>query len=149
MVKVLKWMVLSFIAVVGVMQFVQPPRENPTVDASRTMYAMTDAPPQVRQILDRSCRDCHTNETTWPWYSNVAPVSWVIAHDVDEGRRHLNFSDWAAYSDDDAAARLLFIELEVRSRTMPPESYLRLHPDAKLSDHDVEALTSWIDTRPR
>lgn len=91
--------------------------------------------PRVRELAKRACFDCHSNETIWPWYSNVAPFSWLVQRDVDEGRKHLNFSTFATSGGDaDEAAEL------AANGEMPPWFYLPLHPDAKLSDAEKREL---------
>ncbi|MCK6448368.1 MAG: heme-binding domain-containing protein [Planctomycetes bacterium] len=91
--------------------------------------------PRVRELAKRACFDCHSNETAWPWYSNVAPFSWLVQRDVDEGRGHLNFSTFATSGGDaDEAAEL------TSNGEMPPWFYLPLHPDAKLSDAEKREL---------
>ena len=127
------------------LQLARPDRANPPVDESRTLYALTSTPPDVREILDRSCRDCHSNETRWPWYSALAPVGWLVADDVANGRERLNMSDWARYEESESKARLLWMAFAARGRTMPPASYLRMHPEARLSDRDVRILADWVD----
>ena len=88
MAKALKWIGLILaVAAIGA-QFKRPPQTNPVAEPSRSLEAMTQMTPQVSAILDRACRDCHTNRTEWPWYSNVAPVSWFVIDHVDHGRSH-------------------------------------------------------------
>lgn len=96
--------------------------------------------------MDRSCNDCHSNQTRWPWYSNIAPVSWFVINHVNVGRREMNFSDWAQYDADDQQGFLKKICREVKDRAMPLPSYLRLHGEAKLSSEDVKALCDWAST---
>jgi hypothetical protein len=90
---------------------------------------------QVHTLVVRDCYDCHSNETSWPWYSNVAPVSWLIENDVQEGRRILNFSEWGAGEQETEE----LVEV-VREGEMPPWYYFPLHPDAQLSSADQETL---------
>lgn len=91
--------------------------------------------PQTRQLAQRACFDCHSNETVWPWYSNVAPISWLIQHDVEDGRRRLNLSEWnRPQREAHDASR------QVQRGTMPPWYYVMLHPSAKLSPDEVQAL---------
>ena len=91
--------------------------------------------PQTRTLFNRVCADCHSNQTTWPWYSNVAPVSWLITHDVNDGRRALNVSEWGrARNKGDEAAK------ETRRGSMPPWFYMPIHPDAQLSAAEKQAL---------
>ena len=90
---------------------------------------------QTRELAKRACFDCHSNETTWPWYSNVAPVSWLLQHDVEDGRRRLNFSEWnLRQRGADEAAKT------VQNGSMPRWFYIPLHPQANLSAADKAAL---------
>lgn len=96
---------------------------------------------EVRTLFFRACRDCHSNETSWPWYSRVAPASWLLQYDVDHGRSHLNVSDWQRsrprQHGDDAAEM-------VRTGEMPPWYYLPLHPEARLSAAERERLIAGL-----
>ena len=139
--------VSSAAAILGAIaiQFVRPARTNPVTVPERTLAAQVKISREVGTVLDRACRDCHSNDTRWPWYSNVAPISWFVIDHVDHGRRHLNYSDWAQY-DADAAQRLLKnVCAFARKDTMPLPSYLRMHREARLSDADVSALCDWTD----
>jgi Haem-binding domain len=105
---------------------------NPTVVAEPNWDS-----PQTRELAQRACYDCHSNETVWPWYSNIAPVSWMVQHDTDEGREHLNFSTWGHGGqgrEPDEAIEVLY------RGTMPPSAYLLTHPDAKLTAEEKQAL---------
>lgn len=99
--------------------------------------------PQVRSTIDRSCRDCHSEATRYPWYSYIAPVSWFINQDVQNGREHLNFSKWSEYSVIRRERCLSEIANQVQDGGMPLASYTFLHRDAKLSHADVEAVFKW------
>jgi hypothetical protein len=135
---------LGVILAVGLaIQVIRPARTNPPTDASRTLKARVSVPADVAQILDRACRDCHSNDTTWPWYSNVAPVSWVLIQHVKDGRRHLNFSDWARYTPRDARKLMTEVCKTVQEGEMPMGSYLWWHAEARLTSGDVQALCSW------
>ena len=92
--------------------------------------------PKTRALFMRSCADCHSNETKWPLYSNVAPISWLVQHDVDEGREHFNVSNWLHQKKNkgDEAAE------EVREGDMPPLVYLPAHPEARLSETEKKEL---------
>ena len=122
------------------MQFV------PTAARSKTS-ATTAAPmvevinPQVGAILDRSCQDCHSSRTSWPWYSHVAPVSWIVSKHVREGREMLDFSEWATqpHSEDE---RMLICDAVSEGR-MPLPEYTVIHRNAKLSKRDVELICGW------
>ena len=127
---------LVFILVL-VAQVIPVSRENPPVTGS------IDAPAPITATLRRSCFDCHSNETIWPWYSRVAPASWLVAHDVDEGREHLNFSTWTTLPADEQRKRFLEIAEQVERGAMPPGIYTPLHPEARLSLSDITALANW------
>ncbi len=96
---------------------------------------------QTRQLAVRACFDCHSNQTTWPWYSNVAPVSWLVYNDVQEGRKHLNFSEWNRPQRETREIAGAVLEGE-----MPPGQYLILHPSAKLSAQEKQTLASGLQT---
>ena len=115
-------------------QLVPVARTNPPVEAS------VEAPPEVTAILRRACFDCHSNETVWPPQAYVAPVSWLVAHDVKEGREELNFSRWGP---DQAKRTAKELPKEVEKKDMPPFLYVIAHPGATLSAGDRAALTAW------
>jgi len=102
--------------------------------------------PQTRELAARACFDCHSNTTVWPWYSNVAPVSWLVQHDVDEGREHLNFSDWNQSHAEHGGEAHEADELgeTVLEGEMPPANYLLNHPEAKLTDDERAALAAGL-----
>ena len=136
-------LIVLLVAFIG-MQFVQRPvLANPPVDESQTIFATGNVPPDVRAIIDRSCNDCHTHTVKWPWYSHVAPMSWLVAEDVDEGRKELNFSTWGTYKPKRQDHKLEEICEQVEKGEMPLRNYLYLHPDAKLSDADRQRLCQW------
>jgi hypothetical protein len=124
-------------------QFVRPDRTNPASPAGASL--LSKAPPQVAAIIDRSCRDCHTNDTRWPWYTNITPMNWLVANHVQQGREHVNFSTWSAYDEDDQDKFLGGICSLTKRGRMPLPSYLFLHRDTKLSDSDVAALCAWSE----
>ena len=96
--------------------------------------------PQTRELAKWACFDCHSNETVWPWYSNVAPMSWLVQHDVDEGRSRLNFSEWNRPQREVRNATR-----QVQRGEMPPASYLMLHPPARLSSEETLALIQGLN----
>ncbi len=99
--------------------------------------------PQVKHVLERSCQNCHSEKTDWPWYSYVPPLSWMIEGDVPRARNHLNLSRWDDYTTDERAMLLSRIAVMVRNRAMPLPQYLLLHAEAKLSDMEVKLVDSW------
>ena len=121
-------------------QFFQPVRSNPASEVSASFEAVARPPSEVSAILERTCRDCHSNHTVWPWYSAVAPVSWLIAQDVQEGRSHLNFSEWGRLTPESARSNVRETCEEVRKKKMPPWYYLQLHPEARLNQTEITTL---------
>ena len=128
--------IVLVVAVIAI-QFVPTQRTNPPVESD------TPAPTELKAILRRSCHDCHSNETVWPWYSYVAPVSFLIASDVKEGRREVNFSLWGQYNGSRKARKLKEIVEQVEQSKMPQWYYVLMHPNAKLSANDKEMVLKW------
>lgn len=124
-------------------QFVRPDRTNPAIDPSASIETDQHIPSEAAAIIRRSCFDCHSNETSWPWYSAITPVNYLIAEDVNAGRKRLNFSNWGDYKPVRKHGLLERISDLVHSRQMPLSRYLYLHPGAKLSDEEVDFLVEW------
>jgi hypothetical protein len=103
------------------------------------------APPEIGAILRKACYDCHSNEVRWPWYAWVAPVSWLVARDVEEGREELNFSVWESYSKKKRERLLEEIIDQIDIGEMPPKIYLPMHPEARLGEEEIEAVREWVD----
>jgi Haem-binding domain len=142
--KKIKWIVILVLLVAFVcLQFVRPDISNPPINESETLEATTQVPENVSNILTRSCNDCHTNKTVFPWYSNVTPISWTLANHIKDGRRHLNFSVWNTYDKDKRRKKLREICDEVSEGFMPIGQYLWLHGNAVLSKEDVQTLCDW------
>lgn len=133
--KIIKYILIAVIAIFAVIQLVPVDRTNPPVVSD------LEAPFEVKEILKRSCYDCHSNEVDWPWYSYVAPVSWLVAYDVKEGREELNFSEWNKYSAD-AEMKEEIVE-EIAEGEMPLPIYLITHKNATVSEHELAKLKQW------
>ena len=132
-------------AMFAALQLIRPERTNPPVDPSMRIDAHVTVPPDVAAILDRSCRDCHTHETRWPWYSHVAPPSLLLSRDVREGRDELNLSEWGEYDEETSDGQLEEICTQVREGNMPLLPYTWMHPASKLSVADVTRLCDWTE----
>lgn len=138
-----RWGLLLFLVVFIGAQFHRPARTNPPSTPGASLLSKT--PPEVAAILDRSCRDCHSNETRWPWYTSVSPTSWLVANHVHHGREHFNYSEWALIDEDDQDKLLgAMCSLTERGR-MPMPSYLWLHRGAKLAPDEVKAICAWSE----
>lgn len=128
--------VILVLAPIGI-QFVPIERTNPTVESD------VPAPAELKAVLRRSCYDCHSNEARWPWYSRIAPISWLIANDVKEGRREVNFSVWNQFTGSRRARKFKEIVEQVEQNKMPQWYYVIMYPEAKLSPGDRELIVRW------
>ena len=139
----LKWAALLLAVLFAGSQLFRPDRTNPPTDGAKMSAEGILMSSAVKPIFDRACLDCHSNETRWPWYSHVAPVSWLVINDVREAREHMNLSEWAKYNREEAADLLGKICKETSGGDMPLPSYVWMHRGAKLSPEDVRTLCEW------
>jgi hypothetical protein len=140
-------LLIGGVGVIALQFIARPDRTNPAEDPALTMTSRLTVPADVRAILERSCNDCHSHRTQWPWYTTVAPASWIVADDVEEGREHLNFSEWGRYTQKRQAAKLEMISAEVDKGAMPLKGYLFLHHAAALSETDKDRLCEWASAQ--
>jgi hypothetical protein len=141
----IKRIFLGLLVVFVLIQLYRPSRENPPIDQAKTIEQSIAIPQNVEAILSRSCNDCHSSKTTWPWYSNIAPVSWMLAEHIKDGRNELNFSQWRDFSARKKRKKLEEICEQVNKGDMPLPSYLWIHRDAKLSPADKTLLCDWAN----
>lgn len=118
-------------------QFIPVSRTNPPITAG------LDAPIEVISVFKKSCYDCHSYQTEWPWYSYLAPVSWIISSDVEDGRLHLNFSKWEKFSRKDKVKMKEEVWEEIEKEKMPLSKYTLMHPNAKLTEEDKNIIKDW------
>ena len=137
----IKKIIFVLIAVFVGIQFVPVSRTNPPVTSE------VPASPEVRQILQRACYNCHSNETAWPWYSHVAPVSWLVTRDVHDGRKHVNLSEWDRLTPEYQKITIHEMMEEIEEGEMPLWFYVPLHPEAKLNDSDMATLEAWAKSQ--
>lgn len=135
--NLLKRLFIGLAVILILIQLIPVSRTNPPVTAE------IDAPAEVMAVFQRSCYDCHSNETNWRWYSYIAPVSWLTARDVKEAREHLNFSEWGNLEAKKQAKKAEEIWEEVSEDNMPMKIYVLVHPEAKLSRPEKAALQQW------
>jgi Haem-binding domain len=140
-----KWIFGAVVVVFAGLQFTNPARTNPLVPPGGDIAARNPPPAQITALLHAACYDCHSDETVWPWYSHIAPVSWLIASDVNHGRRRVNFSQWPHDHPTWAARRLEDISEELDYHEMPPAQYTLMHPAARLTEAQREELENWAD----
>jgi len=137
--KRLRQAAVAFIVVFAAAQLVRPDQANPATDVSRTIQAHVGTASGLTAVLDRSCRDCHSNNTVWPSFAQIAPLSWLMARAVAEGRRAVNFSEWGGYSAG-AQRTLLSASCEDVSKGRMPGAYTLVRPETKLSPGDIETI---------
>jgi hypothetical protein len=135
----------SLLVVLLAIQLYRPAKTNPQEDPTKTFSAHTSMTPEVAHIFNTSCRDCHTYNTVWPKYSYVAPVSWLVTDDVNEGRRHLNLSDWSSYAVTRQQAKLESICDEISDGGMPLRQYTWLHPGTTLNQQQRQTICAWTE----
>jgi len=143
--KYLKWIGIGLVVVFAGMQTVQPERTNPPVDESQTIQALLKVPPEISSIFQRSCYDCHSNRTVWPWYSYVAPTSWLVTDDVKKGRSQMNFTEWGKYKGLRVISKLEQICQNVSQGAMPLPVYLTMHPKARLTQAESDSICAWVE----
>lgn len=132
--KILKFAAIGLIGIFILIQLIPISRDNP--DSTREIQWNST---ETRALAQRACFDCHSNETVWPWYSYVAPASWFIAHHVDDGRRRLNFSQWDQPNESEQET-----VKTITSGEMPLWDYLLMHPKAKLTEAETQALVDGL-----
>jgi len=138
--KTVKAVVIALMVIAGAIQFIQPHRTNPPADPRASFEAVAKPAPAAAAVVHRACMDCHSHETNWPWYSKIAPVSWLVAKDVQDGRARLNLSEWNRYGPEMSGLRAGEMCEEARKGEMPLWQYTLFHPDARLSAGDISAL---------
>ncbi len=138
-----KMLGIFFLAAFLLIQLIPYERTNPKSDPDLEIKA----PAEVQAIFVRSCYDCHSNRTNWPWYSAIAPAKWFVARDVNIGRKWLNFSEWESY-DEEKKAKLKELIFVAVGLAMPLGTYVKVHPEAALSPEDREIIREWTGVSP-
>jgi hypothetical protein len=136
-----RWIIITtvIIAILLLSQLIPVTRSNPPVSGEIL------TPVEISAILRKSCYDCHSHQTNWPWYSRIAPVSWLVIHDVEEGRDHLNFSTWNNYNSREKIKIYEEMREVLEKEEMPLKPYLWMHSEAKLSQKDLKNLFQWLN----
>ena len=136
---------LAILVLLMAIQFVAVNRSNPKVDPSQTIYATLPVPADVRAVLERSCKNCHSDETSWPWYSHVAPISWIITRDVHQARKAMNLSEWETYSANKKTDKLEEICEQLTNGDMPDRKYTLIHRQARPTAKERDVVCQWTD----
>jgi len=148
--KIVKKIAIALLVVLVGMQFFRPEKNQAEGDYVAAFVAETQPSPEVQGILKSACYDCHSANTNYPWYSNVAPISYWLADHIEEGKEHLNFSDWANYTDKKKDHKLEELVEEVKEGEMPLNEYTWTHADARLTQEQITALLTWAqETRKK
>lgn len=137
--KILIGLLLAFVLI----QFIRPARNNKQGSDPQDIAAVYAVPQDAYLILQRSCLDCHSNHTSYPWYSNIQPIGWWLQHHVNEGKGELNFSEFGSYSKKKKLHKLDEVVETIEKKEMPLGSYTFLHKDAALSQEQAAVLISW------
>ena len=144
--KIVKLLILVLLIAVVIIQFIPNDKPEVVLTNENDLIYNNQLPENIRVMLKESCYDCHSNETIYPWYSYVAPISWLVVRDIKLGRDELNFSHWESQSKIDKAKNLDKIIDEVTDENMPMPIYTIMHANAKLSDDDRQLITEWADS---
>lgn len=139
-----KKILIFLVIILGVIQFFRIDKNNPKVDQQKDFFTLTDPSEEIKTQFKTSCYDCHSNETVYPWYSNVAPVSWFLKGHINEGREKFNFSEWGNFTSDKQRNILEDCEEEIETDEMPLSAYTLMHSEAKLDDNKKALLTDWL-----
>jgi hypothetical protein len=139
-----KKIILGIAALLVLIQLIRIDKTNPPIDKTKDFITLTNPSEEVKAILATSCNDCHSHETTYPWYTDIAPVSWWVKDHINDGRRHLNFSVWGSYTEKKQQHKLQECVDEVKEGGMPLESYTLIHSHAALSPEQQQKLSTWF-----
>jgi cytochrome c553 len=143
-----KIIILVFIVLV-IIQFFRPDKNISSKTPNTDFLVSTQAPETIAAMINTSCYDCHSNNTNYPWYAEVAPISWMIANHVEEGKEELNFSEWSTFSEKRKKKKIKEMIDELEEKEMPLAGYLLMHSEAKLSEAQTEELLTWIKSQKK
>lgn len=135
-------LLLVFVAV----QFIRPARNESRQTGPANFFSLYPAPQKIQGILVTACFDCHSNHTDYPWYAEVQPMGWWLAHHINEGKQELNFNEFGAYPHRRQLSKLKTIRGSIRDCSMPLSSYTLIHTDAKLTEEKKKTVLDWLDS---
>lgn len=141
----MKKILLGILIIIILIQLIRP-EKNISSESINDISTVMDVPENVQEIIKTSCADCHSNTTKYPWYSEIAPVSWYLASHVNDGKKHLNFSEWASYNKNQKEHIIKDLKKELKSKEMPLNSYLWIHKEAVVSPEQYKILLDWVQT---
>jgi len=141
----IKKIFLGLVILLVAAQFVRPEKNLSAGTGPNDISVRHPVPARVQTLLQHACYDCHSNHTHYPWYAEVQPVRWWLDSHINDGKRHLNFSEFGRYPADRAGKKLDQIIDEVEDRSMPLPSYTWMHPEARLTPDDIKLISAWAD----
>ncbi|HEX9657080.1 MAG TPA: heme-binding domain-containing protein [Bacteroidota bacterium] len=142
--KRVKQILLVLLIVFVVIQFMQPAR-NQSGQVLQTEFSNTySIPNNVYTLFKNACFDCHSNNTSYPWYSNIQPIGWILAKDIENGKAKVNFSEFGSLSSRRQISKLQGVENRIKDGTMPLPEYQFMHPSARLTEEERRLLIDWI-----
>ena len=141
------WIIIiaSVVFLFIVIQFFPPAKNDNPVNPQDDIAFKLDIPAAIKNKITNACYDCHSNKTAYPFYNNIAPVSWMLARDIHKGKEHLNFSEWANYNRKEQIKLLTKICDEIKAHEMPLKSYVFMHSNAIISEKELEEICNWTE----
>lgn len=139
-----KNILMIVIVFLAVAQFFKIDKTNPTVESSLDFVSVVQPPLEIGNMIIKQCYDCHSYETKYPWYSDIAPVSWWLKSNINGAREELNFSEWALYSEKEKTAKMQEIAEALEEGEMPVTAYVLMHDSAQFSDEKNALLLNWV-----
>ncbi len=140
----LKKIGIGLVIILALMQFKQIDKTNPEYNEAEDFITITQPSEEIATLIKAACYDCHSHQAKYPWYSNVAPISWMVEHHIEEGREHLNFSEWGSYDTKKANHKLEECIEEIEEGEMPMKPYVVMHSEAKMSKEQKKALMAFF-----
>ena len=141
-----KKIVIGLVSVFVIIQFFRIDKTNPEVVLENDFIEIYNPPTEVASILKTSCYDCHSNQSKYPWYTNIAPVSWFVKKHINEGREYFNFSEWNSLTAKKQAHIIEECAEEVEEGEMPLSNYLLMHSEAELSKEQTKLLVEYFES---
>lgn len=145
----IKKIALALLAVLVIIQFFRPEKnDDEIIITENDITKKYNTPEVIHQILVTKCYDCHSNSTEYPWYANIQPIAWWMADHINEGKRELNFSIFKTYPEKKANHKMEELLEVVNDGSMPIDSYIWMHGNAKLTEQDKSLINAWVKTLP-
>lgn len=143
--KIFKIILLILLIVFVGIQFIPTKRNLSEIVPNTDFMIVNNVPNSIKNTLQTSCYDCHSNNTYYPWYNKVQPVAWILENHIEEGKAELNFSEWDSYSNRRKISKLKSIVSQIKENKMPLSSYTMIHKDALLDDIQKKEIIDWIN----